>query len=252
MEKSVLKRLCIIILALSSIFSLANARFFIGIDGGYSIYKIDVKALYTLGYDTTGVEKEYLSFKINKMYSGSGSFVSANIGTEHYFDEGRYVAFRWLLSGKYGRTKPTDHYIFIDRTYLSTYWSAGLGIDFLFDVIKLNKLGSIGFFVGVNAEYMELFSDERTPCTQESFNRGERCAYIGGDSGPVRYIDFENVLLNPRVGTSVFLADHHRLEFRVEIPISIATGKSITPVLKNDAMYTYRPIQFMLGYKFVF
>lgn len=252
------KNLIIAFLLASSLTSLANAKFFLGIDGGYSMDRVDAKALYTPGYGwnpthTYTQDIEYLPFDIGKMYDGGGGIIGVNLGTEHHFDENNYIGFRWFLSGKYGKTKLVDRYRFVDKEYPSTFLGVGIGLDLLLDVIKFSKSSSVGFFGGITGEFTQLKSDERTSCDL-SPNPETRCIYYGGDGGkPARFIDFGSFLASARAGLSVFLANHHRIEFVAEIPIvTSGSSRTSTPVLNNDVNYLYKPIKFILGYKLVF
>lgn len=240
------KNLFLTLIILSTFTSLASARFFLGIDGGYSMDKVDAKALYTQG----GIigDAIYPPFDIGKMYDGGGGIIGVNLGTEHHFDENNYIGFRWFLSGKYGRTKLVDRYKLVGEEYPSTFLGFRIGLDLLLDVIKFNKYNSVGFFGGIAGEFIGLRSDGRT-CS----NPQTHCVYYGGDGGkPARLIEFGNLLASARIGLSVFLANHHRIEFVTELPIFTYGIRTPTPVLDNDVNYSYKPIQFMLGYKLIF
>lgn len=220
MEKSVLKRLCIIILTLSSIFSLANARFFIGIDGGYSMDRIGVK---------TELEKEFVTnwgTKTNNVFRGNGYLFNLNLGTQHYFDENDLIGFRWLFNLGYGRTDLV--YQEDKRAHLpSNIIEATLGADILLDIIKFGNQNSLGVFGGVEGGVLIALSEAKTY-----------------DEFPI--LSAGTLGATARVGLSLFLAQRHRIEFITKTPFYTIW------VVSDNRANIYKPIQFMLGYKFVF
>lgn len=137
------KNLLLALMVLSTFASLADARFFLGIDGGYSMDKVDVKI-----EDETvmGVVTKPGSFT-KDAYEGNGYLFNINLGTEHHFDKNNYVGFRWFLGLGYGRTTLINQ---SDKSiqYPSNIIEANLGADLLLDVIKFGN-NSLGIFGGV-------------------------------------------------------------------------------------------------------
>ncbi|MDO7253330.1 outer membrane beta-barrel protein [Helicobacter cappadocius] len=131
------KNLLAILLVLSSLTSLANARFFLGIDGGYSMDKVDVKTEDKTTYTGTNTIVTPGSFTKNA-YLGNGYLFDINLGTEHHFDKNNYVGFRWFLAGGYGRTTLVNQSNNLIK-YPSSIIGANLGLDLLLDAIKVRK-----------------------------------------------------------------------------------------------------------------
>lgn len=225
------KNLLLALMVLSTFTSLANARFFLGIDGGYSMDKVDVKI-----EDETvmGVVTKPGSFT-KDAYLGNGYLFNINLGTEHHFDKNNYVGFRWFLGLGYGRTTLINQ---SDKSiqYPSSIIEANLGADLLLDVIKFGK-NSLGVFGGVEGGVNVVLSDDYR--------------YLGEEAGATASFSSLEFLAQARVGLSLFLAEHHRIEFVTKIPVYTLTG----PIRDSDNInrsYFYKPLQFMLGYKYIF
>ncbi|MDO7253327.1 outer membrane beta-barrel protein [Helicobacter cappadocius] len=214
-------------LVLSSLTSLADARFFLGIDGGYSMDKIDVKTEDIKGYGGSIITPG--SFTKNA-YLGNGYLFNINLGTEHHFDKNNYVGFRWFLAGGYGRTTLINQSNNLIQ-YPSNVIEANLGLDLLLDVIKFGN-NSIGLFGGVEGGVNGTISD--------AYYYDRQCD---------KYPTFPSISPSVfgRVGVSLLLANHHRVEFVTKIPIYELDNSSTDYADKR-----YKSIKFMFGYKFVF
>ncbi|MDO7253329.1 outer membrane beta-barrel protein [Helicobacter cappadocius] len=214
MKKNLLLTL---LLTLSMLTSLANARFFLGIDGGYSMDKVDVKTEDKTTYTGTNTIVTPGSFTKNA-YLGNGYLFDINLGTEHHFDKNNYVGFRWFLAGGYGRTTLINQSNNLIK-YPSSIIEANLGLDLLLDVIKFGN-NSVGLFGGIEATGLNVFSMQKDTVI----------------------FDTPEIQARARIGLSLFLADHHRIEFITKIPVYTLNGDE----------NIYKPLQFMLGYKYVF
>lgn len=231
------KNLLLIFIVLSLFTSLANARFFLGIDGGYSMDKVDVKK-----EDVTAKGVVITpGYSIKNAYAGNGYLFNINLGTEHHFDKDGYVGFRWLLDLGYGRTNLINQYNSL-ISYPSSIIEGNLGVDLLLDVIKFGN-HSLGLFGGVEGGAKVIISD--------AYYYGEPNYY--GKSEKYRAFGLIAPMILARVGVSLFLADHHRIEFITKIPVYRFdfdnSGSSDEP---NNGNKFYKPIQFMFGYKFIF
>ncbi|PAF53122.1 hypothetical protein BKH42_07785 [Helicobacter sp. 13S00482-2] len=200
---------------LTSANTLAQAKFFLGIDAGSSIDRVDVEVEPTLGYMDVVVKPG--SFTENA-YRGNGYLFNFNLGTEHHFDRNNYVGFRWFLGLGYGRTTLINQ-IYTPIQYPSNIIEAKLGLDLLLDVIKFDTHSTLGFFGGVEGGVEGTISDD----TSNTFPTG-------------------NIYILSRAGLSILLAEHHRIEFVAKIPV-------YGIIINNNI---YKPLQFMLGYKFIF
>ncbi|WP_143428623.1 outer membrane beta-barrel protein, partial [Helicobacter sp. 13S00482-2] len=204
--------------------TLAQAKFFLGIDAGSSIDRVDVEVEPTLGYMDVVVKPG--SFTENA-YRGNGYLFNFNLGTEHHFDRNNYVGFRWFLGLGYGRTTLINQ-IYTPIQYPSNIIEAKLGLDLLLDVIKFDTHSTLGFFGGVEGGVEPVLSDkfyERRPIFESS-----------------------NPYLSARAGLSILLAEHHRIEFVAKIPVYTLYPNNGSGKADN----IYKPLQFMLGYKFIF
>lgn len=143
-------KLLLIMFLLSSLVSLSQARFFLGIDGGYSRDDIDMKILPTSNPVAIGSSIIYINTPESytpHAYIGNGYLFNLNLGTQHYFDQNNQFGFRWFFQAGYGRTDLIDK---SDKTkYPSYIINLGLGADILFDLLKFNNDSSFGFFAGV-------------------------------------------------------------------------------------------------------
>ncbi|PAF52262.1 outer membrane beta-barrel protein [Helicobacter sp. 13S00477-4] len=206
------KSIFALLFVIASFISFAQARFFMGIDDGYSIDTLD----YDKKSDTG--EKAY----IKKIYKGGGNLFSLNLGTQHYFDKNQFIGFRWLLNLEYGNSVIKNQ--FTGSSYFTTMLGGSIALDILFDVLKLPNSSSIGFFGGIDAGSEDLFIKE----------------------GKTFLFYTPQIQLKAHAGLSIFIADHHRIEFVAKIPVYTHSFHI------NDRVMIYKPIQLMLGYKFVF
>ena len=192
-----------IFLGLVLLFGMANmaqARFFLCADASYSLEKA-----------TKGIYKS----------SGNGYFISASLGTEHYFGESQIAGLRWYLGGGYGRS------IFTDDNF--TNFNLKLGLDLLIDIVKFQEDSALTFFAGLQSGFLLFVSDLKD---------------MNGN-----YLNNNNniVPLYVSAGLSLKFASHHRLELGALIPVV-----DLLVVDGEGSKLYYDPYRFSLGYKFVF
>lgn len=122
-----MKKIFLGLVLLFGMINIAQARFFLGVDGSFNKEKITMH----VGEKETKINPNGVSFDVN-------------LGTEHYFGESEYVGLRWFLSGGYGKIFNTVSY---------SNFNVSFGMDLLVDVWKFNEDYSIGLFGGaqVNA-----------------------------------------------------------------------------------------------------
>ena len=122
-----MKKILLGLMLLFGIVNIAQARFFLGVDGSYNKEKV-------ITHSKEGEQKTNLD----------GMSFDVNLGTEHYFGQSEYVGLRWLLSGGYGKLFNTNSY---------SNFNVSFGMDLLVDILKFNEDYSIGLFGGaqVNA-----------------------------------------------------------------------------------------------------
>lgn len=209
-----------------SFMSFAQARFFVGIEAGYSADKIDMKLKTP---DSDG------SVYLKDVYEGNGYVFRFNLGTQHFFGESETIGLRWLASGGYGRThliaQAIEHI-----QYPSMRLDMGFGMDVLLDIIKTNSY-DFGIFGGIEASLLGVISDAYT---------------IDKDGKKNQNLLIGNPSLLARIGVSFFLNQHHRLELFTQVPFY--TFAMINDDLTDSGIQSdfYKPIQLMLSYKFVF
>lgn len=191
-----------IFLGLVLLFGMANmaqARFFLGADASYSLEKA-----------TRGIYKS----------SGNGYFISASLGTEHYFGESQIAGLRWYLGGGYGRS------IFTDANF--TNFNLKLGLDLLIDIVKFQEDSALTFFAGLQSGFLLFTSLEEDPRKETIANNNYIPLYVSA-------------------GLSLKLASYHRLELGALIPVA-----DLLVVDGEGSKLYYDPYRFSLGYKFVF
>lgn len=206
--------------------SFMQARFFIGIDGGYSIDSVDISI------EEPGGGKVHLK----DVYKGNGYMFGFNLGTQHFFDANDSIGFRWLLSGGYGRTDLVAQAVKQVR-FPSTILNLALGVDGVFDLLKIGS-HSFGVFGGLEGALLAAISDAYTI---DEHNQKNQVLLIGTPS------------LLARIGASFFFNQQHRVELLLRLPIySFETSIADELTSSGKQLEFYKHIQIMLGYKFLF
>lgn len=226
--------------------SVAEARFYLGVDVGYSgampygggegMYYGDVKTQ----------DLQYM-FKTYSASNGSESvkvepFVgfnaSINLGAENFYLD-NYLGFRWGASvgyttlskttqfksqGQYGTETSSimEEYNFLDL---------GLSLDVIVNLWS-NGSSSVGVFGGVEGEYHYFLSgkyDNYSTKIHQTFK------------------DLHSYGVNGRMGVSTLIASHHRIDLTAKLPVLIAGNNGFYGMASYLAKTS-----FDIGYKYVF
>lgn len=200
MKRTIMKRTFLgLVLAGLSLVSVAQARFFMGVEGGYSVTSFkgtDMKSNRSGGYGTVfGPSVLTDAFKNSYGYSAA-----LTIGTENFF--GNYFGVRSAIFGGYTHTSKK-----IGATRIgSDFIDAGLNLDLILNAFNNNQT-SFGFFGGVEAGY------------HYWLNKHSSYKSLASD----HLMDFSG-----RVGITMLLGGHNRLELLAKIPFaSVGFGKSL-------------------------
>ncbi|VEJ24739.1 outer membrane protein [Helicobacter cholecystus] len=237
------------------------ARFYIGIEGGY-IGNFGVFDIYQDNLKPLDLKKE----KLNE----GGIIGNIVLGTEHFFLN-NYLGIRWGVFAGYGKSWGRN------GTYgnLSTsVLTAGLNTDVIINFIAKENL-MIGFILGIgysyntfkpnkNLEYGEYFSATlpiyapNKPLIPVTVLKDESDCFVNNQAP-------QYWTTNLRVGASILLNKHHRIEAFVKIPLDTLTRNNDfnfyywnplwnPPEQKYDTKvsYTHSSIQALLSYKYVF
>lgn len=237
--------------------SVAEARFFIGVDAGYtagiSEYKGNASGAGNTRFLTYNASSWSSAFKTttwidkNATYTRepySGFNVGLTLGSEHFFLD-NYLGIR--VGGLLGYTnyssltsiesKILDQWGTTEDTVTNTFGflDAGVNLDLMVNFWS-NEGYSFGVFGGVEADYHYLLqaSDD----------------IDGVASGSAKDFPSRHSLdLSGRVGISTLMADHHRLDILAKLPIGSVVSGSSTKVYLLPVMPT---ISINVGYKYVF
>ena len=193
--------------------SLAEARFFLGIDLGYDFSGIDGESP-----NRSGGEKGTIRFGTElfghtdlKFHSGVAGL---NLGTQHDLND--VFGLRWFFGLSYAQS--------FNRGGDLQALNFALGIDTLF-----NFTSSFGAFAGIEAAFS---AHDYVGKLFASGSKNEMTNDVGaGASG--------------RVGLAFIVDENSRFELTARIPIMQA-------VLSRKGGFLHRPLRFTLGYKYVF
>lgn len=214
------KKILSVVLASCALASMAQARFYIGIEGGYSTQSAyDSK---TSGKNTFGVTYAGTGVIGNALNSGySGYSVGGVLGTEDFF--GKYFGTRWGLGAGYTSVSKTEN----GSTHTFNSVDAGLSVDLLLNFYN-NGSFSFGIFGGASADYHYVLSGRWSGLNEH-------------------LMDFSG-----RVGVTTMMAKHHRIEFMAKLPIaSMNVTNSSSNYVLGGALAPARTT-FSASYKFVF
>lgn len=202
-----MRKIINILILVLSLSAVAEARFFLGVDANY-------------------IPKNTISKNGNEAVFKHLFEAGVNLGTEHYFGADSMIGMRWFLGVNVGNkifgARAEDDGLFAknDRLFVM---GVDLGIDVLIDIIKSEDI-SFGLFAGLNGG-LSLARDQIIRAELQSLGIGFPLA--------------------SRIGLTLKLADHHRLETTLGIPLyTFSAGKDIELYRKNLIV--------SLGYKFVF
>lgn len=236
---------------------IAQARFYIGVEGGYTGGARDTKSS---NYDTQTNSSYFLIpssgtlsnvFKDTTTYYNNGKKeeskpwegynLAINFGSEHFFAS-NYLGVRWGASVGYTAIsqdcKLYDAKNSTDYTDHRDYLDAGLSLDLMVNLVNSSNF-SFGIFGGVEGAYHYLISYDRETST------GIFSTTLTSLVTPSRNsLDFSG-----RVGVSTLLAKHHRIDVTAKLPIGyVVAGDDNKTKIAHDVV----KMSFNLGYKYVF
>lgn len=183
-----MKKLLALVFATLSLASVASAKFYIGIEGGY-LGQTGVDPMPTSsGFHTvsTGSIDDIIAD------SGKGFAIAGILGQEANFG---VVGLRWGLGLGYGTVDYDDGI----KWNLETFTSE-LSFDLILNLVNKGNF-SFGFFGGIGAQYQLILN-----------------SYPGLDN--VHTLGFDG-----RVGVTTLLAKHHRMEIYAKLPFAYVTDK---------------------------
>lgn len=232
---------------------IAEARFYIGIEGGYTGGAKDTKKhnaqlnnVYFLipGSSTLGdmfKDKTYTSNEATyETEPWKGFNVALNLGSEHFFVS-NYLGVRWGASVGFTEIMrdSTEKSATGSVSYTDTlgYIDAGLSFDVMINFIARPDF-SFGIFGGVEGDchYMVVDDQENSITNKiESFLSKVTSRHAMDVSG--------------RVGVSTLMGKHHRIDLTAKLPIGYVVASA-----DNKVKIASGPVKasFNVGYKYVF
>ena len=223
MKKIILR----ILFLLAGLTAMAQARFFIGLDGQYDnlvSYQPDDLKVSTTSFNIIPTTSIILS--LGDTNGGSGG---VNFGVESDFS--RYFVLRTTLAGGYGAQTSQGLFSKINSSFLYLNLSADVLLNFF-----NTGSSSFGIYGGVSAGY--LYSMMKiTPILLLSDGNSFR-------------INNHNIAFFGRIGFSAMFADHHRIEVGASIPFAniYAVGSELTQPIING----YSNLSLGASYKYIF
>lgn len=219
--------------------SVAEAKFYLGIEGGYN------GSVSEFSY-----EDKVTPSSFSKKLKEQGVVGNLVLGTEHFFGSG-YFGLRWGIFGGYGVAwGEIDEF----KTRLDTISFGGSFDLFTNFVAKENFM--TGLFAGVEYAYTLLRP-------KDEFVLGKTyTTNIGTWSHSADYYVSNKTAANTvavRVGLSTRFAKHHRFEIMAKVPIMLSENTSGFQFTSNNVVkiddtfkFTYKYIQGLVSYKYVF
>lgn len=203
----------------------AQARFFVGVEGGYTAqhsYQTGLESTSTLNFALPKTSIIYDALK-----DGSkGYSVGMSIGTE---DVGGIFGTRWYLGAGYTSVSKDDQQ---GVKWSRNYIDASAGFDMILNFYNSGTT-SFGIFGGVSADYHYWLNS--SDYKEEFFATFSK-----------HILDFSG-----KAGVSTLLGGHHRMELYAKLPIaSLNVSDSKEIVLGGN--YSPASVSFGASYKFVF
>lgn len=214
------KRLFLFILAFVSMFSVAQARFYLGVEGGFASQGMSAVQEKGKGLEAHIISTSNLGSLIKD--GAKGYSVGIVLGTENFFS--KYFGLRWGLGVSYASTQKDVEENGKSRKFNLNTIASDLSFDLMLNFYN-NGSSSFGIFGGVGAEY-QYFIEASNP----------RWHALG----------FEG-----RVGLSTLLGGHHRVELFAKIPFAEMSAKYSTGD-SHLLAYNVSKAVFGASYKFVF
>lgn len=196
--------------------SMLQARFYLGVEGGYTVQGIP-------SIQTKGKGIEFHTIPLNTFKDGATGYnISLTLGSESFF--GRYFGLRWGLSTGYSSTDREFKENGKEREDEIRSILADMSVDMILNVVNTGNF-ALGFFGGAGANYQ----------------------YFTSSTDP----QFHAFGFNGRVGVTTLLTDHHRIELFAKIPFMDLSSK-IIPSDKNAFVSSAQHISLLVSYKIVF
>lgn len=214
------KRLFLFILAFVGMFSVAQARFYIGVEGGLASQGLSSVQTKGKGIETHTISTSGLGDLIKD--GAKGYSVGIILGTENFFT--RYFGLRWGFGVGYASVEKDLVEGTSKRELEFNTITSDLNFDLMVNFYN-NGSFSFGIFGGVGAEY-QYFTNASKP-------RWHALGLVG------------------RAGLSTLLGGHHRLELFAKLPFAEMSAKFSSG---DDHLLAYNVSKAVIGasYKFVF
>lgn len=239
--------------------SFAQAKFYVGIEGGYTGGARDTKQK---NYEINAENSSYFlipggstlgnTFKDKTYMSTDGSSevepwkgfnIAINLGSEHFFAS-NYLGVRWGASVGFteimqdwteksnrGNCSYTD-----TRAYIDT----GLSFDLMINFVARPNF-SFGVFGGIEGDYHYLVINDHEDITNNKVHN----FLSDSELTPSRH----SMDLAGRVGLSTLMGKHHRIDLTAKLPIGYVVAGSDNKVkIDSDIVKT----SFNVGYKYIF
>lgn len=204
--------------------TMAEARLFVGVEGGYTTQHFYDTALDSLStFNFTFPTPTVIGDALDR--GAQGYSFSAMIGSE---DVGSIFGTRWYLSAGYTSVSKE----FAGQTWTREFVDAGLGFDMILNFYNSGTT-SFGIFGGVSMDYHYWLN--------------------GSDHNVDKVIEMSEHMFDfaGKVGFTTLLANHHRMEIFAKLPIgSMNISDSKEVVL--GGIFAPANVTFGASYKFVF
>ena len=230
----------------------AEAKFYIGIEGGYTGAAYDSKdhdlKVNSSYFVTPGSNTLENTFKDITYSDGTNTYkadpwmgfnVAVTAGTEHFFAS-NYLGVRWGASAGFTEImrdrKKTSN---IQNTFTDTLGTIDAGLSFDLIINLINRGGfSFGVFGGVEGDYHYLVISD-----VEDSAKSTTTSYLNGANR-------HSLDVAGRVGLSTLIGRHHRFDLTAKLPIGYVAAGDDNKVQISGGM----PVRtsFNFGYKYVF
>lgn len=214
------KKICALFLFFVGLLSVAQARFYIGVEGGYASQGLPLAQEKGKGIEAHMISPNNLGDLIK--YGAKGYSIGVVFGTESFF--GRYFGVRWGLGLGYSSTEKELYNNGKEKEYDFDAFNSNLSFDLMVNFVNTGNF-SFGMFGGVGIDY-QYFTNIGNP-------------------------DWHALGFEGRVGLSTLLGGHHRMEVFAKLPFADMSAK-ISQEDKHWLIYNANKAVFGASYKFVF
>lgn len=215
------KKLLTLLFVSVGLLSVAQARFYLGVEGAYTRQGYPVLQEKGKGIEFRTVGAGNLKDLVK---DGSGGYsIGLVLGSETFW--GKYFGMRWGVGVGYANTKLEEKNGGVVQKTLIESLSSDVSLDAMINFISMSNF-SFGVFGGVGAEYQYVLNNSEKP-------KKHALDFIG------------------RVGVSTLLYEHHRVDLFAKLPFMSLSSK-FTPGDKNTFLYKMSKVSFGASYKIVF